>query len=225
VKISDRSLVITGMVTFLVTLGCVTVILMKLGGVGGLTGLATSNTSIGYVNITVEPGVAVTLLTDTIDFGDGTIDTTGNPINSSVGTNPNGFNDPGPFRLQNDGNVYVNVTINGSTPNELLGVDDSAVNYTFGAENGSGGELYNNTCDSEGDGTGDGFFHPANLSANNPFGITMSNNHQMVCPNMSYVADTDEFNVSIFFNISNDVTANTTYADVVEFRITSLGHS
>jgi len=219
---------VVGLFTFLVTLGCITVILVKLGGVGGLAGLATTNTSTGYVNVTVESNVAVTLVVDTIDFGDGTIAIAGSTINTSVGTNPGGFDDPGPFRLRNDGNTFVNVTLNGSTPLELLGVDNAAVNYSFAAQNASGtttGELFNNSCYGYGDGTGAGYAHAANSSNTQPFGITMSNNHRMVCPNFSYVDAHDEINVSIFFNISSSVSANTTYSDVLEFVVTSLGHS
>jgi hypothetical protein len=229
VGISDRTLVITGMVTFLVTLGCVTIILMKLGGVGGLTGFAATNTSIGYVNVTVEPGVAVTLVVDTVNFGDGTIDAAGNAINTSDGdnggANPNGFDNPGPFHIRNDGNVFVNVTLNGSTPSEFLTIDASDVNFSFATKNISTDELFNDTCGDEAGGTGGGFYHQANSSANNPFGITMSNNHQMVCPNMSYVAATDEFNVSIFLNISNNVPSNRTFNTTLEFFVTSLGHT
>ncbi|GEM_PF-1226277 len=231
-NVSDRSLLITGLFTFLITLGCLSVILLKIGGVGGITGLASSNQTYGYVNITVEPSVAVTLVVDTIDFGDGTIQDAGDPINTSDGdnggANPGGFDNPGPFRLRNDGNSFVNVTLNGSTPNELLGVDNSAVNYSFAVKNASGtttGELFNTSCSDEDDGTAGGFSHQANSTVQEPLGTTMSNNHQMVCPNLSYVNAHDEINVSIFFNISSAVGTNTTYSDVLEFLVTSLGHT
>jgi hypothetical protein len=221
---------VVGLFTFLVTLGCITVILVKLGGVGGLTGLAATNTSVGYVNVTVEPSVAVTLVVNTVNFGDGTIAAAGSAINTSDGSNngnnPGGFDNPGPFQLRNDGNVYVNVTLNGSTPSELLGIDSADVNYSFATKNVSSNILFNNSCDGTGDGTGNGFFHPANSSANNPFGKTMSNSHQMVCPNMTYAdGQDDDFNVSIFFNISSSVTSNSTKSDVLEFLVTSIGHS
>ncbi len=228
-QVTDRTLMITGLITFLVTLGCVTVILIKIGGVGGLTGLVLTNTSYGRVNVTIEPSTAVTLVTSVVDFGSGTLDNAGNVLNTSdgdnAGTNPNGFSKPGPFRLRNDGNVYVNVTLNGSTPSQLLGVTSSSVNYSFATKNISSTELFNNTCANKSTGVGINYFHYANSSSTQPFGITMSNSFQMVCPNMSYVAASDEFNVSIFFNLSTTIATNVTYSDVVGFFITSLGHS
>jgi len=219
---------VVGLFTFFITLGCITVILVELGGVGGIVGLATTNSSYGYVNVTVESSVAVTLVTNSIDFGDGFISNTGTQINTSDGdnngANPNGFENPGSFRLRNDGNTYVNVTVNGSTPVELLGIS-SIVNYSYATKNMSTDELFNNSCGNAGSGTGVNYFHYANSSSTQPFGITMSNAYQMVCPNMTYTNANDEFNVSIFFNLTTDITPNATYSDVLEFFVTSLGHS
>ena len=217
-----------GMFTFLVVLGCVSVVLLKIGGVDGLTGYATINTTKGYVNVTVAAATSVTLVTNSITFSEGIVAVSGpTPVNTSVGTNPSSFGDPGPFRLRNDGNVYVNVTINGSTPNELLGVN-GIVNYSFAIENfttAANNESLNNTCANYSAGSpATGFWLYAEANESQPLGITMSNFHNMVCPNMSYV-NNDEFNVSIFFNLTTDVGTNTTYADVVEFNIASLGHS
>jgi hypothetical protein len=210
-------------------LGCVSVVLVKIGGVDGLTGYATLNTSEGYVNVTVAASTAVTLVTDTIAFSEGIVAVSGpTAVNTSVGTNPSSFGDPGPFRLRNDGNVYVNVTFKGSTPNGLLGVD-GIVNYSFAIENfttAANSENINNTCSNFDDGSpATEFWLYAETNESQPLGITMSNAYQMVCPNMSYADTNDEFNVSIFFNLTTDVGTNTTYADVVEFNIASHGHS
>ena len=227
-KVTEKTLMFLGMFTFLVVLGCVSVVLIKIGGVDGLTGYATINTTKGYVNVTVAASTSVTLVTNSIAFSEGIVAVSGPTlVNTSVGTNPSSFGDPGPFHLRNDGNVYVNVTINGSTPDELLGVS-TIVNYSFAIENFTtavNSENLNNTCANYGDGSpATEIWSYATSNGDKPFGITMSNSHNMVCPNMSYV-NNDEFNVSIFFNLTTDVGTNTTYADVVEFNIASLGHS
>ncbi|MDP3917422.1 MAG: hypothetical protein Q8Q42_04015 [Nanoarchaeota archaeon] len=230
-KIGDRTLIITGLLTLLITLGSVTIILMKIDGVAGITGFATSNASIGFVNVTILPSVALTLVVDHVNFSSGTIDSVGTAINTSDGDNngdnPGGFDNPGPFRLRNDGNVYVNVTLNGSTPAIFFGgiAATSDLNYSFATKNISSNELFNDTCGNYDTGAGIDYFHYANSSDTQPFGITMNPNHQMVCPNMSYVTATDEFNVSIFLNITTAVAPDANYTDVVEFFVTSLGHS
>jgi len=225
-EVTDRTLVIVGVFTFVVVLGSISLVLVELGGFEGVTGFAITNESIGYVNISIRSNTAVTLTTSVIDFGSGSVAVSGaTPVNSSVGTNPSTFDDPGPFTLQNDGNVYVNVTVNGSTHVELFGASTPPQNYSFAIEVAEPGtEDLEDSCLNYGSGTGQNFYNISISNATQPGGITMSNSAQMVCPNMSYVDANDKINVSIYFNFTNEVTSNTTYDDTLIFFIASLGH-
>ena len=70
-------------------------------------------------NFTVQSYLAITLINDTIWFG-----------NVNPGRNENTTdNDPPPFRAENTGNVIANVTINGSR--YFLNADFPSGNYTF----------------------------------------------------------------------------------------------
>ncbi len=226
-KVTDRTLLFLGMMTFLVVLGCVSVVLVNIGGVDGLTGYATINTSVGYVNVSVRASTAVTLVTNTIAFSDGIVALTGAVVNSSIGTNPSTFGNPGPFRLRNDGTVFVNVTVNGTNSTKLFGAGGGGINYSYALENftTTAAGRVNQTCTNFEDGSpATDIWSYATSNGDKPFGITMNLNHNMVCPNMSYIDARDEFNVSIFFNLTTDIISNVTYSDVLEFRITSLGH-
>jgi len=224
-KVSDKTLVILMFVAIVITIGSIGMIVFKVGGVGGITGFVTQNESIGYVNISIVSSIAVTLTTDTIDFGNGTLDLTGiTYLNASEGVNEGGgFDEPGPFHLRNDGNVYANVTVNGSTPAEFYGADYSLANYTYAIED-DGDEVLGDTCFDvhEGPGENNSTFAQANISGG--YGITMSNAFTTVCPNMSYVDANDEFNVTIYLNINLSIVEKI-IGDVLVFKITSNGHS
>ncbi len=216
-KVSDRTLVWVGLLAFFVSLGCVSFVLVELGGVDGITGFATTNTTYGYVNVSIMSSVAVTLVQDTINFGSGTLSASTLYVNSSGSNsgNSNQFDTPGAFHLRNDGNVYVNVTVNGSTAAEFFGVSGQA--YKYAIENGNDG-AYTTVCHNV---SGGGGIDDQTYAAG---GISMSNSYVTVCPNMSYATGIDEFNVSIFLEITND-TNNGSYSDTLEFQIMSLEHS
>jgi hypothetical protein len=217
-KVTDKTLVLVGLLAFFVSLGCVSFVLVELGGVDGITGFATTNTTYGYVNVTVLGSVAVTLVQDTVNFGSGTLSASKLYVNSSgLNTgNPNQFDTPGAFHLRNDGNVYVNVTVNGSTAVQFFGVSGQA--YKYAIEDGNDGASYLTVCHNVSGGTG------VNDETYAAGGIAFINTHTTVCPNMSYATGEDEFNVSIFLEITND-TVNGSYSDTLEFQIMSLEHS
>ena len=224
-KVSDRTLVWVGLLAFFVSLGCVSFVLVELGGVDGITGFATTNVTYGYVNVTVLSSVAVTLVVDTVEFGSGALGSGTKYINSSNSNsgNPSGFSKPGPFHLRNDGNVYVNVTVNGSTATEFFGV--AGQQYRYGMESGNDGALVT-VCGNYSLGSVDRYRWNYAESNSSQIGVdfTIGETHDMLCPNMSYSASADELNVSIFLEITNS-TANGTYEDKLEFMIISLEHS
>jgi hypothetical protein len=216
-NVSDRTLVMVGLLAFFVSLGCVSFVLVELGGVDGITGFATTNATYGYVNVSILSSVAVTLVQNTIDFGSGNLSASTLYVNSSGNNagNSNQFSTPGAFHLRNDGNVHVNVTVNGSTSLEFFGISGQA--YKYAIETGNDG-AYTTVCHnvSGGGGSNDQIY-----AAN---GIAIINSHTTVCPNMSYASGVDEFNVSIFLEITND-TVNGSYSDTLEFQIMSLEHT
>tara|TARA_Y100000310_G_C20700537_1_gene829404 strand:+ start:4598 stop:5296 length:699 start_codon:yes stop_codon:yes gene_type:complete len=231
-RISDRTLMVVGFITFLITLSSVSVIMLKVGGVDGITGFAVTNKTTATVNVTVVGAVSLTLVNSTVIFDSGTLklngDTNGGTrINSSVGTNEgSGFSEPTPFHLRNDGNVFINVTINGSAPEDLFGVSSGGLNYSFAAESMSPSEVLGGTCGNYSSGSGSDNQFSAIANATRPFGVTMPSdtNFTIVCPNMSYSAGSDEFNVTIYMNITENV-GNGTYSDTIEFMATSHAHS
>mgnify|MGYP006411677115 FL=1 len=224
-KVTDKTLVLVGLLAFFVSLGCVSFVLVELGGVDGITGFATTNTTYGYVNVTVLGSVAVTLVQDTVEFGSGALGSGTKYVNSSNlnSGNPSGFSKPGPFHLRNDGNVYVNVTVNGSDATEFFGVPGQV--YKYGMESGNDGALVT-VCGNYSGGSNDRDRWNYAESNSSQIGVAFSSGetHDTLCPNMSYSAGTDELNVSIFLEITND-TGNGTYEDKLEFMVISLEHS
>jgi len=233
-QISDRTLISMMLVALVVTVGSVGMIFFKAGGVNLITGLNVDNTSTGEINITVEEQAAVTLIVGGINFGAGSLDSAssltflntsgthgaGNGTFEGVGF---GSNLNGSFQLQNDGNVYVNVSINGTSPDDFFGITGGNMNYSYGLENTSAIESLSASCSNfEGGSNKNDELYYASPNSTQTSGITFDAIHQIVCPNMSYADANDSFNVSIFLaiNISVFGDLNTT----VEFLATSLGH-
>ena len=227
-EITDRTLTVTGVITLLVVLGCVGVVLTTVGGLGGLSGFSVLNTTYGHVNISVSTTVDIGLEVNNVDFGTGYVNPTGNTLVNSTNipaktTNPNGFSSPLSFWLRNEGNVYVNLTVNGSTANDLF--SGASASYQYRLENTSLTESRNTTCFD--------YAGPTACTNINCFtayaGILQdfTNADKSVCPNMSYHnvsgvgGMTDEFNVSIIF-VLNTLT-NGSVSDTIWFTARSLG--
>tara|TARA_Y100000310_G_C20550026_1_gene747584 strand:- start:399 stop:1100 length:702 start_codon:yes stop_codon:yes gene_type:complete len=231
-EIPDKFLMGLMVVALVVTVGSIGTVLFKLGGAGGITGFATTNTSMGSVNVTVIPQTAVSLVVGSIDFGSGTL-TSGSSTLTAINTTatPGGsdFSSSGDFHLRNDGNVYVNVTINASTVEEYFSVTSGPtenMNYSYAVRNSSlsGTDMFNSSCTDFLAGSGDDDDGYALIGNNGPFGISLSTTPQTVCPNMSYVDNNDEINVSIFLLINSSV-GEGSFNDTVEFLIYSHGHA
>jgi hypothetical protein len=214
-KITDKILNFTGLMTILVVLGSISTILFVTGGIGGLTGFNIINETTGTVNITVSTTVEIALLQSNIDFGSGFVNPSGNTlINSTDGNaNPNSFSSPTSFWLRNDGNVYVNLTINSTkTANDLFA--SPIPSYQYRLENTSITEWTNSSC-----------YDASSFGMN--FALSaqdMSTAEQHVCPNLSYANSggfTDEINVSILLAINS--TTDGTAGDFIQFTARSLG--
>lgn len=214
-EITDRVLNVTGLITLVIVLEAISIVLSTTGGIGGLTGFNTINYTEGTVNVSVDTTVEVALLYATVNFGSGYISATGNTlINTSDGNaNPNGFSSPTSFWLRNDGNVYVNLTVNTSkTALNLFSTPTPA--YQYRLENTSANEWTNKSCYDAG----------ADSMA---FALVLQDldtGEKTVCPNLSYSnasAFTDEINVSIFLTLNS--TINGTAGDHIQFTARSLG--
>ncbi len=214
-EITDRVLTFTGLIAILVVLGSISLILFTTGGISGLTGFNIINETEGTVNVTVDTTVEVALLNANVDFGSGFVSASGNTLINSTepNANPNSFSSPTSFWLRNDGNVYINLTINSSkTALDLFSTPTPA--YQYRLENTSHNEWTNSSCFDAG-------------SDSMAFALVVQDldtGEKTVCPNLSYAnssAFTDEINVSILLTLNS--TINGTGNDHIQFTARSLG--
>lgn len=190
-KISDRTLIILILLALLSVITSMILILEKLGAPSFLVGLVTLDT--GVVNVTISATTDINFVNDNVDFGSGTVNLGG--INTSVNTsdtawggneNPNGFSNPGPFQVRNDGNVDVNITINSSsTASTFIGGTNPGY-YAVGSFVGTDEGCLNNMTN--------------NSTALN--GITST--AFLICENLTYADAADTLNISIFLDIPSD---------------------
>ncbi len=214
-KVTDKILNFTGVLTLLVVLGSIATILFATGGISGLTGFNIINETTGTVNVTVSTTVDVALLASNVNFGTGYVSATGNTLINSTepNANPNGFSSPTSFWLRNDGNVYVNLTIN-SSKTALNLFTTPTPSYQYRLENTSLTEWTNSSCYST-------------ASVDMAFALDaqdLSTGEKTVCPNLSYAnagGFTDEINVSILIALNS--TVNGTAGDFIQFTARSLG--
>jgi hypothetical protein len=215
-KITDRTLLTMGVITFIIALGCFSIILFQVGDVG-ITGFAVSNQSYGYVNVSIAGVVSVAMVNDNVNFGSGVMDLSGATHLYSNGTlEGSSFTSTGDFHLRNDGNVHVNLTINASTPTVFYGNITSASNYTFFLTAHTGEAIASVCTDANTDD-----WNVATKGNETQF----SGTHQLLCPNMTNDDTTDEFNVTIHLTLQAADNLNGTFGDTVEFQVYSLGHS
>lgn len=214
-KITDRVLNFTGLIAVLVVLGSISTILFVTGGIGGLTGFNIINETHGTVNVTVSTTVEVALLASNVDFGSGFINPSGNTLINSTepNANPNGFSSPTSFWLRNDGNVYINLTINSSkTALDLFSTPIPS--YQYRLENTSLTEWTNSSC----------YDASSDSMAFALIAQDLDTGEKTVCPNLSYAnagGFTDEVNVSILLALNS--TVNGTAGDHIQFTARSLG--
>ena len=178
--------------------GGILVILHTVGGdLSIITGFAT--TTQGTVNVSVTKTAAITLNNSLVNFGAGQLagGEAGTRVNSTIGnTNPSSFLEPSPFSLRNDGNVNVNVTINGTPAATFL---NSRSTYEWAGLAGEGGCKSNNLTTAR---------------------STMSATHTIICANLTFIDTTDTFAINIFLNLSSDLPVGNYTDAAVEFIAT-----
>jgi len=135
IEVSNKTLTSLFIAVVAITLVGTTISLIKLDKfeIPLVTGMATY--VVGKVNISIAQTTAVAFVSgyNLVDFGNGTIDTSPHTRVSTILTdNPSTFNDSVvELRVQNDGNVDVNVSLNGSTAATFLGGTNPS--YEFNA--------------------------------------------------------------------------------------------
>ncbi|MEK6903769.1 MAG: hypothetical protein AABW64_03935 [Nanoarchaeota archaeon] len=188
IQISDRTLIALTVVALLTTIGGTITLLQQLGpNIPQLTGLASTDTA--TVNVTVSSTVSVKFNVDLIEFGTSQV-VSGlavTQVNTTAGTNPGTFNEPGDFVIENDGNVELNITINGTPAGAWIG----GTNPTYRVSARSPG-----TSD-------DG----CSKNRTNTVPISLNATLLTLCYNFTFVDINDTMNISIYVGIPSDVGA------------------
>lgn len=178
-------------------------------GVSQITNIVTgaSVTPSGTAKVNITELTSIVLTQSLVDFGAGFRNTSVVTVNQECNLTTNdttlgqiGSSDcwinqteyaPKPFTLENDGNNYVEVSINSST----------AVNFLTGTPTAGTQHYLFSPADSN-----DGFFKPAENGCLVAFTGTetwteFSESNQTICTNMSPYTAEDEFNVDINISI------------------------
>ncbi|MDO8556682.1 MAG: hypothetical protein Q7R96_05940 [Nanoarchaeota archaeon] len=199
-EISNRTLYYLSILAIFITLFGATVSLVKLGKieVPFITGLAASSTVTGTVNVTIASTISISLNTSFADFGNGSLTAAPayTPINTTAAANPSTFNEPYGIVVRNDGNVDVNVTLNGTAAATWLG--GTTPSYSF------------NTSNNETSSCPPGNASQYNITKNV---TTITATHTLVCSNLTFPDASDEITIEIFLNLSPDMPAGRTYTD------------
>ena len=199
VEISDQTLVILTVIALITTIGGTVLILQKLGpDIPLLTGLATTDT--GTVNVTIDATVSILLNVDEINFSGGSVvsglaitelNTTGAV---GGGLNPSSFSEPGDFQIENNGNVDVNVTINGTPAANWIGGTSPTYRFSTTAP-----------------GTDDGCATNRTNTGATTLGATLTD----FCLNLTFTDAADTTNISIYIGLPSDIPAGSITDQVV----------
>jgi hypothetical protein len=129
--ISNRTLATILVAAIVVSLGSTLISLNKLGGLSWVTGRAVSD--LGTAQVSVQESLSIVLLTDSVNFGTGFINTSNTNCvtnNVNLSTLGAGFNyetcfvgggTGTDFVLQNNGNVNASVSVRGPSAVTLFG--------------------------------------------------------------------------------------------------------
>lgn len=203
-------MILAGIATFFSLFGTFAILsMLGIPSVPLITGFAVNQSA--YVNVTVASTTSIVLIEGgNVSFGNGSAPAALSTASSF--DNPNTFDDPGPgkpdaddFVIENDGNVDVNLTINGSRASSFITSGTGPAYNWSGANHSNTGDhgCYNITV-----GTINGLTSPN--TSQNPFGIGKYN--YSVCENLSFVNSNDTVNVTIRVFIPGD-TLPGTYTD------------
>jgi len=172
-----------------------------------ITGAASAT---GTAKINVTESAIIFLTQSTVDFGAGFRNASAIVVTSECNLTTNQsappacwINNtayaPSPFKLRNDGNVYVNITINSSTATSFLtGTPTAGVQrYMWTASDSNEGKFLTSENGCVGTMSGTDW-------------TAFSAVEQMVCTNMSPYLAEDEFNVDINISIPAGIAGNYT---------------
>jgi len=204
-EISNRTLVFLITIAIFFSLFGTVTVLNKLGvdAVPLITGAQTA-TQQAQVNVTVAASTSIVLRNGAnVTFGNGSA-AGGVALSTLGGTdNPNTFFDPGSnsdaddFVVENDGNVDVNLTINGSSAADFITSGTSPA-YNWSGTNFSSVETTDNGC------------IDGNLTTTQtPFGVE---GNDSICQNFTFRDADDRLNVTINLFLPGD-TEPSTYTD------------
>ena len=218
--ISNRTLVfLITIAIFFSVFGTVSILnSMGVDSMNMITGAQTANQE-AQVTVTVGAAVSIVLIEGgNISFGTGTVPAV---LSTASGTsNPGGFDSPGgtansdDFVIENDGNVDVDVTINGSVAADFITTGSSPLyNWTGQSHSAAGDNGCFNTTDDLNHGQGSGL-----NASGTAFGIPVGTANATVCINLSFVNVNDTLNVTIQLFIPVD-TSPATYTDSGVFFI------
>ena len=187
-KINDNSLVVLTVIALLTTVGGTVLIIQQLGpDLQMITGFASTVT--GTVNVTIQSTVSIILRIDHVHFSGGSaisgiaiteLNTTGSDGGRQ---NPGTFANPGDFLIENNGNVDVNLTINGTPAANWIG--GTSPTYRFSSTN---------------PGTDDG----CSINRTNTGPTTLDASKTDFCLNLTFSNAADTTNISIYLGIPSD---------------------
>ena len=210
-NISNRTLVVLISIAIFFILFGTTTILGSLGQpVPFITGLL-STTAEGQVSVVVAETTSIRIIGSNVSFGNGSaVDNVS--LSTASGTdNPSTFNDPSnaaadDFLIENDGNVDVNLTLNGSSAADFI-TTGTAPLYNFSAKNSS--NLLDNGCIVFENSSGQS--GAALNSSQIPFGV--GSVAPSICNNFTFRNLNDTINVTINLFLPGD-TEPQNYTDV-----------
>ena len=208
-NLSNKTLVVLLAASILLTAFGTTTILSKLGSnpFPAITGAAS--TVEGNVSVTVAAVTSIRIVGSNVSFGNGSA-FGGVVLSTAEGTdNPSTFNDPSggeadDFVIENDGNVDVNLTVNGSSATDFITTGTSPA-YNFSS--------VNITPD---DGCNGG---TQNLSEI-PFGVGSVT--PSICENFTFRDFNDTMNITINLFLPADVEPSTYVDTNVLFSATAV---
>lgn len=187
-----------------------------------ITGFATSNVT-GFANVSITGVTSIALLDASVNFGScapassGWTNVSSNTTSTAICNYPQGA--PDFIRIENDGNVYINVTINSSlTAAQLIGGTNPA--FYYDTEN-SGGS--NPGCGTDpGAGNGGVCNHAGNCTTRNWTNFAAANTAYKACENLTYGDTSNEFDTYMLIQIPFDAPVRGALSSNITFRATAL---
>jgi len=210
-EISDKTLTILLIAAITISLGGTFMSLSRLAQIRGLpiTGFVTSNTSTGYVNLSVVGGVSFRI-TNNVEFGAGFVngsccaELAGNVTNVVNGTGTWNWGSIQYFLLENDGNRDLQINISS---------DKNATNLTGGTNPGFAFAMVfeeSNACN----GTAATAWTEILVNGTLPPGATSIQSNQSICTSLRYETANDQLNITFRITVPENAITGTKSANI-----------